>query len=42
MKKFKTLLIMALCFAFIVTTTTVAPNYDTNPCGHHTNNGDTI
>ena len=42
MKKIKTLLIMALCFAFIVTTTTVAPDYDTNPCGHLTNNGERI
>ena len=42
MKKIKTLLIMALCFAFIVTTTTVAPDYDTDPCGHLTNTGERI
>lgn len=26
---------MTLCFAFIVTTTTVAPDYDINPYGHY-------
>ena len=41
MKKFKTLLIMTLCFAFIVTTTTVAPNYEINPCGHYWEQPDT-
>ena len=42
MKKFKTLLILTLCFTFVVTTTTVTPNYDVNPCGHLTNIGGTI
>lgn len=42
MKKIKTLLILTLCFAFIITTTTVAPNYDVNPCGHLTNTGDRL
>ena len=35
MKKFKTLLIMMLCFTFIITTTTVTQDYDINPLGHH-------
>lgn len=42
MKKFKTLLIMTLCFAFIVTTTTVAPDYDIKPCDHHWVQPDTL
>ena len=30
MKKFKILLIMTLCFAFVLTTNIVTPNYDVN------------
>ena len=26
---------MTLCFAFILTTTTVAPNYEISPYGHY-------
>lgn len=35
MKKFKTLLIMTLCFTFIITTTPVTPDYDIQPLGHY-------
>lgn len=42
MKRIKTLFIMALCFAFIVTTTTVTPDYDINPCDHYWDKGETI
>lgn len=31
---------MTLCFAFIVTTTTVAPDYDITPCGHYEKDAD--
>lgn len=40
MKRLKTVLIMTLYFAFIITTTTITPNYSINSCEHYTNNGE--
>ena len=42
MKKFKMLLAMVVCFAFIITTTTVNSNYDINPCGHYVKDNTTF
>lgn len=38
MKKLKTLLILTLCFTFIITTSNLNMNSDINPLGHHPHN----
>lgn len=42
MKKFKMLLAMMFCFAFIITTTNVNSNYDINSYGHYVKDNTTF
>lgn len=41
-KKLKTLLIVALCFTFMVTTADLYGNYEISPLEHYTNNTENI
>lgn len=42
MKKINTLLIITLCFSFMITTTCINTFYELNPLGHYTNDNEDI